>query len=187
MAADGAAGPFAAAGSSAEAAPALAKVSEQAPPAAAAEPEDAEPDRDAGDAAEVTGEEDEEVLFKGECKLWKLVKDQAVQPAADEDQPWRWQERGCGFVHINRHRASGAGRIVMRMRGVLKLLLNTPVFPTTRYEKMGQKTVRFVGIDAEEPSQDKVPLSAFRISLQSADQQDKFLTVLRDMVGCNDA
>lgn len=35
-------------------------------------------------------------------------------------------------VHINRHKTSGAGRLVMRMRGVLKLLLNTPIFPTTR-------------------------------------------------------
>lgn len=35
-------------------------------------------------------------------------------------------------VHINRHKTTGAGRLVMRMRGVLKLLLNTPIFPTTR-------------------------------------------------------
>ena len=71
-------------------------------------------------------------------------------------------------VHINRHKTTGAGRLVMRMRGVLKLLLNTPIFPTTRrawlfslswaicsvsivrYEKVGQKSVRFVGVDTEE-------------------------------------
>ena len=98
---------------------------------------------------------------------------------------WTWQERGCGIVpslsrchcgepcialplpevHINRHKKTRAARLVMRMRGVLKLLLNTPVFPTTRrcvssgpwqprcmrdrYEMVGQKSVRFVGVDAD--------------------------------------
>ncbi|CAK9102043.1 unnamed protein product [Durusdinium trenchii] len=91
------------------------------------------------------GEEDEEVIFRADCKLWKLVK---LEDGKAEG--WRWQERGCGIVHINRHKTSGAGRLVMRMRGVLKLLLNTPIFPTTRYEKVGQKSVRFVGVDTEE-------------------------------------
>ena len=35
-------------------------------------------------------------------------------------------------MHINRHKKTRAVRLVMRMRGVLKLLLNTPVFPTAR-------------------------------------------------------
>ncbi|CAK9030317.1 unnamed protein product [Durusdinium trenchii] len=109
--------------------------------------EDAANEADDGESAgdEPTGEEDEEVIFRADCKLWKLVK---LEDGKAEG--WRWQERGCGIVHINRHKTSGAGRLVMRMRGVLKLLLNTPIFPTTRYEKVGQKSVRFVGVDTEE-------------------------------------
>ena len=60
---------------------------------------------------------------------------------------WFFIQYLCGFscagpvlvfsqVHINRHKATGAGRLVMRMRGVLKLLLNTPIFPTTRQGKV---------------------------------------------------
>merc|ERR1712039_1091875 len=100
--------------------------------------------------------------------------------------------RGCGIVHINRHRKTGAGRLVMRMRGVLKLLLNTPVFPTTKYEKVGQKSVRFVGVDTDESrnsgitadaKDEQVSMCAFRLNLQSNDQQGKFLAVLRDSLG----
>jgi len=129
----------------------------------------------AGD--EATGEEDEEVVFRTDCKLWKLVK-HASEAQDTPAESWRWMERGSGIVHVNRHRQSGAGRIVMRMRGVGKLLLNTPVFPTTKYEKIGQKSVRFVGVDDGEEK----ALSAFRVSLQSSDQQEKFLEVLQDLV-----
>lgn len=138
-----------------------------------------EKDGEGGD--EPTGEEDEEALFRADCKLWKLVK----LPASDSkegSEAWTWQERGCGIVEINRHKRTRACRLVMRMRGVLKLLLNTPVFPTTRYEMVGQKSVRFVGVDADthEAKSEKVPFSAFRLNLHSSDQQGKFLAILRD-------
>lgn len=191
-----------------------------------------------------TGEEEEEVVFRAECKLWKLVAhsvptapvsavapaippstttispvgseaggssggreaagagggtaeldaaagDAAAAAAANsaggaKENGWRWQERGCGILHINRHGKTGAGRMVMRMRGVLKLLLNTPLIPNTKYEKVGQKSVRFVGVDAEEGSlkekEAKVSLCAFRLNLQSSDQQAKFLDVLQDLL-----
>eukprot|EP00419_Tripos_fusus_P089709 CAMPEP_0172869984 /NCGR_PEP_ID=MMETSP1075-20121228/90639_1 /TAXON_ID=2916 /ORGANISM="Ceratium fusus, Strain PA161109" /LENGTH=344 /DNA_ID=CAMNT_0013720053 /DNA_START=5 /DNA_END=1039 /DNA_ORIENTATION=- len=160
---------------------------------------------------EPTGEEDEKVVFRAECRLWKLVKgagtpetattadvqdgltnkndvQSEITTAKSGDQKgWHWQERGCGIVHINRHSKTGDGRLVMRMRGVLKLLLNTPVFPTTKYERVGQKSVRFVGVDAEAadaPLKDKqVTLCAYRLNLQSADQQGKFLAVLQELLG----
>jgi len=185
--------------------------------------EEEQDNRDAGDTVEPTGEEDEEVAFRADCKLWKLVREtptpaKAAAPsgsspvagdrsgeqdaaegtatadgrdekvAAAEEKGWRWQERGCGIVHINRHAKTGAGRLVMRMRGVLKLVLNTPVFPTAKYEKVGQKSVRFVGFDTDEQllskdGQTQAPLCAFRLNLQSNDQQGKFLSTLRDLLG----
>lgn len=161
-----------------------------------------------GDA---TGEEDEEMVFHAECKLWKLGRGgpgsspptaagalsvDRQGDGADAKTDWQWQERGSGVVHINRHRKTGAGRLVMRMRGVLKLLLNTPVFPTTKYEKVGQKSVRFVGVDTDESrssdsnadvKDDQVNMCAFRLNLQSNDQQGKFLTVMRDVLGVTSA
>ncbi|CAJ1421320.1 unnamed protein product [Effrenium voratum] len=136
------------------------------------EKEEASEGEDVGD--EPTGEEDEEVVFRADCKLWKLVK---LPPGKEDSEGWRWQERGCGIVHINRHKSSGHFRLVMRMRGVGKLLLNTPVFPSTRYEKVGQKSVRFVGVDADDQAN---ALCAFRLNLHSSDQQEKFLAVLKD-------
>lgn len=78
----------------------------------------------------------------------------------------------------------------MRMRGVLKLLLNTPVFPSSKYERVGQKSVRFVGVDAEDAAAMKnseVSLCAYRLNLQSGDQQGKFLNVLKDLLGVTSA
>lgn len=161
--------------------------------AAAEDDEEAEEDHQeeedgtAGD--EPTGEEDEEVIYRNACKLFRLSngKDDANEQTSSSDKGtgWRWQERGCGIVHINKHRKTGAGRLVMRMRGVLKLLLNTPVFPTTKYEKVGQKSVKFVGVDADAKpakAKDEVVLTAFRLNLQSSDQQEKFLAVLGDLM-----
>jgi len=169
------------------------------------------------DECKETGEEDEEVVFRAECKLWKLVQhtgpsvaaapsadakkdasrpdggssqddggsgDAAAENGAEAAKAWRWQERGCGIVHINRHSKTGAGRLVMRLRGVGKLLLNTPVFPTTKYERLGQKSVRFMGVDVDVDATAGAvaSLCAFRLSLQNGDQQGEFLSVLRDML-----
>lgn len=151
-----------------------------------------EEEEDSGAVDDLTGEEEEEVIFRGDCKLWKLARMsankseevQAIESSVGEEKGWRWQERGCGIVHINRNRKTGAGRMVMRMRGVLKLLLNSPVLPTAKYEKVGQKSVRFVGIDAADvdigDAKNQVFLSAFRVNLGSSDQQAKFLSVLQD-------
>lgn len=146
--------------------------------------------------SDATGEEDEEMVFHGECKLWKLGRagESTASPAlassenstdGDTKKDWQWQERGCGIVHINRHRKTGKGRLVMRMRGVLKLLLNTPIFPTAKYELVGQKSVRFLGVDVDDvcSSDGQVNMCAFRLNLQSNEQQTKFLKVMRDGLG----
>uniref|UniRef100_A0A7S4SG42 RanBD1 domain-containing protein n=1 Tax=Alexandrium monilatum TaxID=311494 RepID=A0A7S4SG42_9DINO len=186
-------------------------------------PEPEEVPQEAPELGEPTGEEEEEVVFRAECRLWKLVRQaspaaavggaaaegaaaegagnagqQPEAPAGNEvseaanagapaeERGWHWQERGCGIVHINRHGKTGAGRLVMRMRGVLKLLLNTPVFPTTKYERVGQKSVRFVGVDAEAAAAregGRVSLCAYRLNLQSGDQQGRFLAALGDLLG----
>lgn len=189
-----------------------------------------------GETDVATGEEDEEVLFKGDCKLWKLVRqtdEDALQPGvksnpavsncdtqgaggsaespktgasvdaagASASNPasnansdadaggevarlWRWQERGCGKVHINRHSKTETGRLVMRMRGVHRLLLNTPIIPTTKYESLGKKSVRFVGADLDADGvEGSSPLCAYRLSLQTGEQQAEFLSVLTDKFG----
>mmetsp|Transcript_4814 Transcript_4814/g.10546 ORF Transcript_4814/g.10546 Transcript_4814/m.10546 type:complete len:307 (+) Transcript_4814:60-980(+) len=163
----------------------------------------------AAGGGECTGEEGEEVLFRGECKLWKLVRqseDTAVVPpggtAGGSDNAdtsvteatasaatasagdWKWQERGCGVVRVNRNTkdTKSPARLVMRMRGVLKVLLNTPIFPTTSYEKIGQKSVKFVGIDEERAGSSDVAFCAYRLNLQNAEQQSQFLNAVQKVV-----
>jgi Ran-binding protein 3 len=178
----------------------------------------AEEKEEQDDAKQGTGEEDEEVIFHAECKLSKLVRHAVLQmPATDtpseapseggsspgaggagavsgasaaagQENGWRWQEKGCGILHINWNAKNGSGRLVMRMRGVLKVLLNTPVFPTTKYERVGQKSVRFVGIDVEDHSKDgQIPMCAFRLTLQNSDQLAKLLSVLQPICSGSEA
>lgn len=149
---------------------------------------------------ERTGEEDDEVLFKTECKLWKLVREgtDAISSTtgssatgatgvgtAGAEASWRWQERGCGTLHINRNSKTNASRLVMRMRGVLKLLLNTPIFPTGKYEKMGENSVRFLGVDDDAGAD--VRLCSYRLNLRSSYQQGEFLAVLNEVLGTTTA
>jgi len=144
---------------------------------------------------ERTGEEDDEVLFKTECKLWKLVKEgtEAISSTtnatgvgtAGAEASWRWQERGCGTLHINRSSKTNASRLVMRMRGVLKLILNTPIFPTGKYEKMGENSVRFLGVDDDAGAD--VRLCTYRLNLRSSSQQAEFLAVLSEVLGTTTA
>lgn len=193
------------------------------------EPAEGDAAEDSGEDAVLvegeTGEEEEEVVFRGESKLWKLVSDASVAGAGDSNQKasdavdapadakkhsaaaedaaskpaeknntWRWQERACGVVHINRHKKTGAGRLVMRMRGVGKLVLNTPAFPTGKYERVGQKTVRFLGVDVDAEagagaanSPKEVSLCSYRSTFQHADQQREFLRVLRERLQISSA
>lgn len=108
-------------------------------------------------------------------------------------------------MRINRHKATGRGRIVMRMKGVLKVLLNTPIFPSCNYEKVGQKSVKFVGVDIDggggeapkgetpnaarlapgsrlAPTGDAPGLCAYRLNLLSSDQQGRFMRVLQGLL-----
>lgn len=101
----------------------------------------------------------------------------AASPNANGDSSsWRWVERGCGKFSINRHNTTGAGRMVLRMKGILKILLNTPVFPTTKYERVGQKSVMFLAIDAEGTT--NASFCKHRLNLGSNDQQSRFLDIV---------
>eukprot|EP00811_Abedinium_folium_P009420 NODE_18707_length_880_cov_6.569721.p3 GENE.NODE_18707_length_880_cov_6.569721~~NODE_18707_length_880_cov_6.569721.p3 ORF type:complete len:159 (+),score=50.92 NODE_18707_length_880_cov_6.569721:98-574(+) len=104
----------------------------------------------------------------------------AVSPAvtAPSGPTWQWEERGSSIVQINKHSKTGVCRLVVRMRSVLKLLLNTPIFPTAKYEKVGKKSVRFPGVEDGTAEGAQVRLCAFRLDLRSSEQQAKFLSCL---------
>lgn len=65
-----------------------------------------------------TGEEDDMTLFQTRAKLYT------------QDESFAYKERGTGLLKVNVRRRDGEGaRIVMRAEGVLRLLLNMPLYP----------------------------------------------------------
>lgn len=97
--------------------------------------------------APALGEEDEEVMFRAECKLSKLVPverdpEQPKENGENEEKEnkFRWVERGTGVVRLLKHPDTNVFRLVVRQKAVHNVLLNTPLVGTVLKE--GQKTVR---------------------------------------------
>lgn len=89
-----------------------------------------------------SGEETEESIFQTNAKLYQLtdIKD-------------GWKERGIGVLHLNKDEVSEKSRIVMRSRGLLKVILNLPLVKGFSIKKgfpgslNGEKFVRILAVD----------------------------------------
>lgn len=128
------------------------------------EEEEPEPAGPVGQADELEGEKQ---IYQSDCKLYKLTKED------EKAVSMKWIEKCIGFVRLMKNDDSGAIRLVVRMKGVYRLILNIAlVEKLCRAEKVGNKSVRFNGID-EDGS-----LGMFRINLLTEDQQTAFLNHL---------
>ncbi|SCU79998.1 LAFA_0B06920g1_1 [Lachancea sp. 'fantastica'] len=91
-----------------------------------------------------SGEESEESIYQANAKLYQL-----------SDLKDGWKERGVGAIHVNTDRSTGKGRIVMRSRGILKVILNVSLVKGVIIHKgfpaslNGEKFVRIVTVDHE--------------------------------------
>ncbi|CDO93081.1 unnamed protein product [Kluyveromyces dobzhanskii CBS 2104] len=89
-----------------------------------------------------SGEETEESLFQTNAKLYQLT-----------DIKEGWKERGVGVLHLNKDEVSEKSRIVMRSRGLLKVILNLPLLKGFSIQKgfpgslNGEKFVRIIAVD----------------------------------------
>lgn len=86
----------------------------------------------------VTGEEEEETLFNHSVTLFALVGKQ-------------WKTRGKGDLRVNTSKKSG-GRLIMRQKGTLRLLLNAGIFEGITVSKMGQDAVTFSCVNGADES-----------------------------------
>jgi hypothetical protein len=90
----------------------------------------------------LSGEEDEMMLMQEECKLYVLERkqDSPAKPENDDStdkQQLRWAERGVGFLRLLKRKEPDTDavgnedhlRLVVRMRGTLRVLLNTELLP----------------------------------------------------------
>lgn len=138
----------------------------ESPEASEEEEEEQEPEP-AGPAGQADELEGEKQIYQSDCKLFKLTKEN------EKADSMKWIEKCIGFVRLLKNEESGAIRLVVRMKGVYRLALNIAlVDKLCRAEKVGNKSVRFNGID-EDGS-----LGMFRLNLLTEDQQTAFLDQL---------
>ncbi len=89
-----------------------------------------------------TGEEDEEVVFKARCKLFRYEK------ASNE-----WKEKGVGEMKVLRKKGhSNMNRVLMRRDQVLKLCANHRITSELVFEQFNEKQVRWHAEDYSEGS-----------------------------------
>jgi len=60
-----------------------------------------------------------------------------------------WRERGVGMLRLNKATDNSSSRLLMRVEGSLKLILNLKLFSQIKPEKAGDKQVRFIGPDLQ--------------------------------------
>ena len=94
-----------------------------------------------------TGEEDEEVLFKQRCKLFRFHKDTK-----------EWKEKGVGDMKILKHKKTGAIRILMRRDQVLKLCANHRILPGMSLKEVTSKQLQWVATDFSDNNEAKTEI-----------------------------
>eukprot|EP01135_Chromosphaera_perkinsii_P009360 Nk52_evm36s1737 gene=Nk52_evmTU36s1737 len=90
----------------------------------------------------LTGEEDEKVAHVGTAKFFVLDKEKKV-----------WKEIGAGNLRVldsvNKETGQRSSRIVGRMSGSMRLIINVKIWGNMDIAKMSPKTIRFTAIEAD--------------------------------------
>ncbi len=112
-----------------------------------------------------TGEEDEEVLFKQRCKLFKF-----------DSEKKEWKEKGVGELKLLKHKQSQAIRVLMRRDQVLKLCANHKIGPEMKLTEMGPKQLSWLAMDFSEQTEPKTEmlLAKFRNNEEAAQFKTEF-------------
>ncbi|CAH0727907.1 unnamed protein product, partial [Brenthis ino] len=88
----------------------------------------------------MTGEEDEINVLQISCRLFAW-------------ESGSWRERGRGVLRLNDGAGSGSGagaRLVARVAGSLRVVLNTKLWPEMVVERAGNKSLRITAADAQQ-------------------------------------
>mmetsp|Transcript_13337 Transcript_13337/g.48551 ORF Transcript_13337/g.48551 Transcript_13337/m.48551 type:complete len:518 (-) Transcript_13337:202-1755(-) len=116
------------------------------------------------DGPVVTGEEEEEAVFRTDASLFEFV-----------DGKWHTRTRK-GDLRLNVN-DDGQARLVMRATGTSKLLLNANLWPEMTCAKMEERGVTFACVNhvGEEPSSQ---LSTYAVRMKEAAKANEFLTAV---------
>ncbi|KAF6767654.1 Ran binding domain protein [Kalmanozyma brasiliensis GHG001] len=117
-----------------------------------------------------TGEEDEESIHSIRAKLYTMAEDQS------------WKERGTGTLRVNIPKKSSdkrLARLVMRADGILRVILNVPLFQGMKCE-LHEKFVRIVALEDTKPVH-------YAIKLSNPNNAAALMDVLDDFVISEDS
>lgn len=101
-----------------------------------------------------TGEEDEEILFKQRCKLYRFTTETK-----------EWKEKGVGEIKILKNKLKeNSYRVLMRRDQVLKICANHRISPSIKLEVVNEKQLRWFVTDcSEDEPHPELLLAKFRL------------------------
>jgi E3 SUMO-protein ligase RanBP2 len=133
-------------------------------------PEEYEPDVDFKPIVKLhevevkTGEEDEAVLFKQRCKLFKF-----------DSEKKEWKEKGVGEMKLLKHRQTQSIRVLMRRDQVLKLCANHKVSAEMKLTELAPKQLSWLAMDfSDSEPRTEMLLAKFRSVEEAAEFRSEF-------------
>eukprot|EP00823_Brevimastigomonas_motovehiculus_P000385 TRINITY_DN10473_c0_g1_i1.p1 TRINITY_DN10473_c0_g1~~TRINITY_DN10473_c0_g1_i1.p1 ORF type:complete len:231 (+),score=78.08 TRINITY_DN10473_c0_g1_i1:81-773(+) len=120
-----------------------------------------------------TGEEDEEIIYKHRCALYRYVDSE-------------WKERGKGDVKFLKHATTGRVRAIMRQEKTLKLVLNQIVDPSTELKQNAGSDRAWTWANLDY-SDDTPTRYAFAIKFKTAELANAFKAVYDECRTSNEA
>jgi E3 SUMO-protein ligase RanBP2 len=102
-----------------------------------------------------TGEEDDDVLFKARCKLFKF-----------DSEAKDWKEKGLGDMKLLQNRQNKSIRVLMRREQVLKLCANHKITPDMKLKEMTPKQYSWAAMDFSDPDNPKTEMLLARFGTE---------------------
>ena len=118
-----------------------------------------------------SGEESEESVLQVNAKLYQLI-----------NLKEGWKERGVGALHVNKNPHTGKARIVMRSRGILKVIMNVSLVKGVAIHKgfpaslQGEKFIRIVTVD-----HDKTPIQ-YAVKIGKAEMANELYDTITKLI-----
>ena len=107
-----------------------------------------------------TGEENEDVIFKEKCKLYRF-----------DSTTKEWKEKGIGEIKILKQKNIHSYRILMRRDQVFKICLNHKISTNIKFEVANEKSIRWT---ANDYSDGKVILETLLAKFKSESEAKNF-------------
>jgi hypothetical protein len=114
----------------------------------------------------VTGEENEDTLYKARAKLF-------------EYEDGNWGNKGVGFVKLMKNKDNNKTRIVMRLEGSGQVVLNVPLFSKMEVKYHQQKNVSFTGMNAKDGN---LKSGSFSLQFNAQSEKEGMFTSLTEAV-----